>query len=249
MLNPKVSVLIPFFNRPTETIRAVKSVLVQTYNNYEILLINDGSNVDIDEVFLFCTNYENIKIINQENQGPASARNHGIKIAQGTYIAFLDSDDEWKNDKLDKQIRYMISNKLSFSHTSYKIINELNNSKKIIESGKINYKFPFIAFHSRIATPTVIFKKSLILNHEIKYIRDYRIGEDTMLWCHLAKKTILWGMPDILSIVHQGPNSSALNKKNNRLAFYSINKSLHNNKIIQFIHLNYIYLRILFRIL
>ena len=249
MFNPTVSVLVPFFNRPTETIRAVKSVLAQTYNNYEIILINDGSNVDINEVFSFCANYENIKIINQENQGPASARNHGIKIAQGLYIAFLDSDDEWMNDKLDKQIKYMISNKLSFSHTSYKIINELNNSKKIIESGKINYKFPSIAFHNKIATPTVIFKKSLILNHEITYIGDYRVGEDAILWCHLVKKTILWGMPDILSIVYQSPNSSSLNDKNKRLAFYSINKCLHNNKIIQFIHLNYIYLRILFRTL
>ena len=104
-----------------------------------------------------------------------------------------------------------------------------------------------LAFHNKIATPTVVFKKSLISNNEIDFIKKYRRGEDTILWLYISKKTILWGFPEILTKVYQGKETSALNNKNNRIGFNSINESLSDYKFIQFVHKLYIYLRVFVR--
>lgn len=245
--SPLVSVVIPFYNRPNETIRAIESVTSQEYSNYEIILVNDGSTDNIDLVTNFCKDLKNVRILNQKNEGPGSARNYGISESKGMYVALLDSDDIWLPNKLVNQINYMIENNFYFSHTSYEIINETQSKNIIIDSGIKNYKFPMLAFHNKIATPTVVFKKSLISNNEIDFIKKYRRGEDTILWLYISKKTILWGFPEILTKVYQGKETSALNNKNNRIGFNSINESLSDYKFIQFVHKLYIYLRVFVR--
>ena len=105
----KVSVIIPFFNRDVETQRAIRSVLNQTHKNWEIILVNDGSTEDISGVReLVKENQEKIIFIdNKKNSGVSVARNEGIKVATGDYIAFLDSDDEFVKDKLEIQLQYL----------------------------------------------------------------------------------------------------------------------------------------------
>ena len=101
---PEVSIIIPVYNRSHTIARAIDSVLSQTYQNYEVLLVDDGSKDDSRKVILSYSD-PRIKLFEHvENRGAAAARNTGIRQAQGKYIAFLDSDDEWLPAKLDEQI-------------------------------------------------------------------------------------------------------------------------------------------------
>ncbi|MBV6627760.1 MAG: glycosyltransferase family 2 protein [Rivularia sp. (in: Bacteria)] len=102
MLSPKVSVIIPTYNRAHLVQDAVESVLNQTYQDFELIVIDDGSTDNTKEVLAVYK--DKLAYIYQENRGRSSARNHGIKIAQGEYIAFLDSDDVWFPDKLERQV-------------------------------------------------------------------------------------------------------------------------------------------------
>lgn len=102
MLSPKVSVIIPTYNRAHLVKDAVESVLNQTYQDFELIVIDDGSTDNTREVLAVYK--DKLTYIYQENQGRSAARNHGIKLAQGEYIAFLDSDDVWFPDKLERQV-------------------------------------------------------------------------------------------------------------------------------------------------
>ena len=104
-----VSVIIPVYNRMNTIIRAVNSVLNQTYENIEIIIVDDGSTDKTLEI-LESLNNKKINIFKQTHKGANAARNYGIKKANGKYIAFQDSDDEWLPEKLEYQIKYMIEN-------------------------------------------------------------------------------------------------------------------------------------------
>ena len=107
-MDKKVSVIIPFYNGVNWLCEAVQSVLDQTYKNVEIIVVNDGSPENVQS---FLDKYGTLVNYNyQENQGPAVARNLGMHLATGDYLAYLDSDDVWVPTKLEKQIGFMESN-------------------------------------------------------------------------------------------------------------------------------------------
>ena len=100
-----VSVIIPAYNREHSVQRSVESVLSQTYRPLEVIVVDDGSTDGTAEVLRSFG--ERISVIRQSNGGPSSARNTGVAHAKGTIIAFLDSDDTWKPNKLERQVRLM----------------------------------------------------------------------------------------------------------------------------------------------
>ena len=107
--NPSVSVIIPTYNRGNLVGRSIQSILNQTYKDFELIIVDDGSIDNTEDIIKeFQKKDERIKYIRYEkNKGGAAARNTGIKNAKGKYIAFLDSDDEWLPEKLEKQIKTM----------------------------------------------------------------------------------------------------------------------------------------------
>ena len=102
--NPTVSVIIPTYNRAHLVGRAIRSVLNQTYQDFELIVVDDGSTDNTEEVVKGFNDDRIRYICHDENKGGSAARNTGIKIALGEYIAFLDSDDEWLPEKLRRQI-------------------------------------------------------------------------------------------------------------------------------------------------
>src|SRR5271165_4480269 len=100
--SPSVSVIIPTFNRASTIGKAIASVVSQTFQDFELIVIDDGSTDETADVLLSFAN--TIRLIRQENRGVSAARNAGIRAARGRWIAFLDSDDEWHRDKLALQV-------------------------------------------------------------------------------------------------------------------------------------------------
>ena len=103
--NPTVSIIIPTYNRSRLIARAVKNVLNQTYQDFELIIVDDGSTDGTREVVAGFSDERIRYVQHDKNRGEAAARNTGIKVARGEYIASHDSDDEWLHEKLAKQIR------------------------------------------------------------------------------------------------------------------------------------------------
>jgi glycosyltransferase involved in cell wall biosynthesis len=108
MKNDFISVVIPTYNRASFLKEAIDSVLSQTFRDFELIVVDDGSTDETPELLLSYGN--KIKVIKKANKGPSAARNRGIKAAKGEWIAFLDSDDVWKPDKLEKQVQFIKDN-------------------------------------------------------------------------------------------------------------------------------------------
>jgi glycosyltransferase involved in cell wall biosynthesis len=121
-----ISIITPLYNSNDFVGNTIKSVLSQTYQNWEMIIINDASaDGSVKIVESFATEDERIKLIKPDsNKGPAVARNRGIKEASGRYIAFLDSDDLWYEEKLNKQLNFMKRNHYAFTYTGFEKINE-----------------------------------------------------------------------------------------------------------------------------
>lgn len=208
-----VSVVIPFYNRPVETINALKSALSQSYKNTEIILINDGSTEDISSIENFVKQYTNVKLINaKKNSGPALARNIGIKASTGEYIAFLDSDDEFLENKLEHQLTKMVKHNLNISYTSY--IKRDNDKDIIMRDDQLTgLVVPKIIRGASIATPTVIVNRKFLNDNNILFNEDIRVGEDSCFWLEIAKYSEILLVDEPLTIVNVDTNSTAYNEE------------------------------------
>jgi glycosyltransferase involved in cell wall biosynthesis len=196
----KVSVIIPVYNRINWVIEAIESVLIQTHKNFEILIIDDGSTDDISQLTSICKKDKRIKYFHKKNEGPAAARNLGIKNAIGKYIAFLDSDDLFYKDKIEIQLKFMEENNFIFSHTSYKKINEKGKYIESVHSGFFSGNvFPKVIQTCPIAMPTVM--GTLTLFQENLFPENIRSGEDCCLWISIASKNSIGGIDKELSKV------------------------------------------------
>jgi len=138
-----VSIITPAYNSEQFISQTIESVLCQTYTNWEMIIVDDGStdnSVQIVEKYI--QKDSRIKLIKLEkNSGPAIARNKAISEAKGRYIAFLDADDLWLAEKLNKQILFMDNNNLSFTYSSYHLIDENNHMFGTFKTrGYISYK-------------------------------------------------------------------------------------------------------------
>lgn len=144
MNNPLVSIITPCFNSSSHISKTIDSVLKQTYPNWELIVVNDASTDDsLDLLSDYAEKETRIKILtNDKNSGPAVSRNNGIDVAQGKFIAFLDSDDVWASEKLQKQVEFMLNNNYSLSFSEYILLDEKDNiigQKKGLPY-RLNYK-------------------------------------------------------------------------------------------------------------
>lgn len=183
--NPKVSIIIPFYNGCELLQEAVESALNQSYSNLEIIVVNDGSPEDMS---IFLTKYgARIKYIVQKNKGAAAARNMGISYATGEYIAFLDSDDIWLPTKLQKQIAFMQETGVVMCHTGFYYWFPEKDELKIIDNssdfGHVKNKF-YVSM--RVATPSVVISRSLLCNPTYRFPEYFRNGEDTQFYRLIA---------------------------------------------------------------
>tara|TARA_Y100001970_G_scaffold155501_1_gene190365 strand:+ start:6296 stop:7039 length:744 start_codon:yes stop_codon:yes gene_type:complete len=194
-----VSVIIPYFKKKKYILNSIKSVLNQTYENFEIIIIYDDENKnDLNFIQEIAKKDKRIFIIqNSKTMGAGESRNIGINNSKGKYIAFLDADDTWQNEKLIKQINFMRSNNYEITHTSYSIVDE---SQKAIGK-RIARNFSRLRELLRscdIGTSTVMIKKNLF-DDNIKFA-SLKTKEDFVLWLKLLEKNNkIYGLDEILT--------------------------------------------------
>ena len=194
-----VIVIIPYYKKKKYIINSIKSVLNQTYENLEIIIIYDDENQnDLDFIQEIKKKDKRIFIIkNLKTMGAGDSRNIGINNSKGQYIAFLDADDTWQNDKLNKQINFMKSNDYKITHTSYFIVDE---SQRIIGKriARNFFRLNDLLKSCDIGTSTVILKKDLI-NDNLKFA-SLKTKEDYVLWLKLLEKNAkIYGLDEILT--------------------------------------------------
>jgi len=228
--NIKVSVIIPFYNRKNIVINAIKSVTEQTHKNLEIIVINDGSKEDISSVKEYIKANSKITYIDLEtNKGVANARNIGIEKSTGKYIAFLDSDDLFKENKIKDQVIQMELNNSAVSHTSY--LRKGLDTTIIMHSGILNGKaIPRIIYSCGIATPTVMIRKDILNDSKYRFNTDLTIGEDTCFWLELLRNNDILGIDEPWTIVNVNNESAAYNNSKQILGIKAIIKYIMNDK-------------------
>jgi len=159
MTMPKVSVIIPAYNRAQLLPRALATVFAQTYKDYEVIVVDDGSTDDSPQVVKQFAG--RVKYIRKENGGSASARNRGIEEAQGEYIAFLDSDDTWVPEKLAEQVKVLDAHKnVGIVYARMPIINEKGEQVGIKPAGISGRTFKeLLEYWGDLPTSTVMTRK------------------------------------------------------------------------------------------
>ena len=179
-----VSIIMPYFKNKKYVKYSVLSVLNQTFQNFELIIIYDNHTADeLKFINKIKKLDKRIKVIrNKSNIGAGLSRNVGIKFSTGTYLAFLDADDLWKKNKLEEQLNFMKKKNIKISHTSYEIIDENCDIKGVRKAKLMN--FSKLVKSCDIGLSTVMIKKSLIKN---LLFPNLKTKEDFVLWLKITK--------------------------------------------------------------
>ena len=221
----KISVVIPTFNRISLVARAIDSVLKQSLNPYEIIVVDDGSDDGTSEMIQ--NKYKSIKLIQQQNNGVSAARNKGIEHAKGDWIGLLDSDDEWTEKKLENQADRLIKTpEYDFCHTNEIWIRDgvrVNQRKKHEKYG--GYIFDKCLDICRISPSSVLFRKN-ILDHVGWFDNQLPVCEDYDLWLRITSEYRILFIDEPL-IIKYGGHDDQLSHGVEGIEFFRI-KSLEN---------------------
>ena len=210
-MNELVSIITPCYNSEEFLDECISSVLNQTYQNWEMLIVDDNSS---DNSSILINSYskkdERIKpLYLNDNIGAAMARNKAISKAKGKYMAFLDSDDIWLPEKLEVQINFMKKNNYSFVFSSYSVISDNEKSKYTISvPGKITYKS--YLKNTIIGCLTVMLDKEKFKNIKMPNLRS---SQDMATWLNLLKECgCAYGIQQKLAIYRDHKSSNTSNK-------------------------------------
>lgn len=209
---PKVSVIIPAYNAMAYLPEAIESVLQQTYDDFEVIVVNDGSSDNTAEWVAQVAD-PRVKLISQENKGVSSARNTGITHAQGKYIAFLDSDDLWEPDKLSKQAQILDGDRSA--GLVYTWVSGIDKEGK--PTGKIRKNNPegkvwdALIQHNIIECGSVPLVRRECLEKVGLFDESLRTIEDLEMWLRLAAHYPFRRIPEALVYYRERPNSLSIN--------------------------------------
>lgn len=208
----KVSIITPTYNSERFVTATINSILTQSYCDWELLITDDCSN---DKTWDLLKKYSEldsrIKIFRlTQNSGAGVARNNSIKQATGRYIAFCDSDDQWKSNKLEKQLKFMLEKKCALTYSSYDVIDENNVSKgTVIAKASVDYSS--MLKNNYIGCLTAIYDTHVVGKI---YMPEIRKRQDWALWFKILKvSNKAYGMSETLAIYRDRSDSISTNKK------------------------------------
>jgi glycosyltransferase involved in cell wall biosynthesis len=200
-----VDVIIPTFNRAKTLDRAIQSVLNQTYKNYKLLIVDDGSTDNTQELLSRYSVHPMITILKQTNQGVSAARNLGVRNSNSPWISFLDSDDEWLPHKLEKQILFFTqSPKCHFLHSEeIWIRNGVRVNPKLKHNKGSQDLFKRSLEFCLISPSTVIMKRDLFIQYG-PFDESFTVCEDYDLWLKILAFEDVGFLPDFVTHKYGG---------------------------------------------
>ncbi|MBQ8957339.1 MAG: glycosyltransferase [Bacteroidales bacterium] len=212
MEQPLVSVIMPSYNAEQFIAESIESVLHQTYQNWELVVTDDCSSDRTPEIVQsYCDKDSRIHFaIAKRHSGIAGTRNQCIARAKGRFIAFLDNDDLWHPEKLEKQIRFMLEKGCACSYSAYELLRENGTpkGKTIKTAGVINY--------DRYLRNTIIGSGTIMLDREQTgslVMPDNATSDDMALWCKILKDGhFAYPIPEVLMLYRVRSNSASANK-------------------------------------
>ena len=205
-MNNLVSIVMPSYNTAPYIGESIRSVLAQTYENWELLIVDDCSKDETDRaVEPFLSDRRIVFLKNETNAGAAFNRNRALREAKGKWVAFLDSDDLWLPDKLSRQIRFMEESDYCFSYTDYLEVNEssvltgikVTGPKRITKAGFFNYCWP--------GCLTVMYNAEKI---GVIQIAEIRKNNDYAMWLKVCRKADCYLLPEVLAYYRRGRSGS-----------------------------------------
>ena len=196
-----VSIVMPSYNTGSVIADSIRSVLDQTYPCFELLIVDDCSSDNTDEVVASFHDPRIRYFKNSVNSGAAYSRNLALREAKGKWIAFLDSDDLWRRDKLEKQIAFMRERNCHFSYTAYEEIDtggtptgvHITGPKKITKAGFFNYCWP--------GCLTVMYDAETVGVIQIEQIRK---NNDYAMWLKVCRKAVCFLLDEPLAYYRRG---------------------------------------------
>ena len=205
-----VSIVTPSYNTGVYIADTINSVLSQTYENWEMIIVDDCSTDNTDIVVAQFTDKRIRYLKNEKNSGAAMSRNYALREAKGKWIAFLDSDDLWTPEKLEKQIAFMKKGNYHFSYTNYEEIDEQSNAlgivvsgpKRITKRGIYNYCWP--------GCLTVMYDADYIGLIQIENIEK---NNDYAMWLKVCRKADCYLLGENLAKYRRGRSGSISTQK------------------------------------
>lgn len=208
-----ISIVVPVYNAGAYIEETMAMVRAQTYQNWELILVDDCSRDDsvprIEKAI--AGDHTNIRLIRKKsNEGAARARNTGLSEARGRYIAFLDADDVWMPDKLEKELAFLKEKKAAFVFTAYEFGDE-----KAGRTGKVVH-VPEILEYQQALSRTVIFTSTVLLDTKLtgwELIQMPEVkSEDTATWWKILRRFNAYGLDEVLTIYRRPAKSLSSNK-------------------------------------
>jgi len=220
--DPLISVIIPTYNRANFLPNAILSVINQTYQNWELIIVDDGSTDNTKHIVEeFIKKDSRIKYFYQENKGQPFAMNTGIKLSKGKFIAFLDDDDEWYLEKLEKQIEFLNKDEnivLVFSDVIIRggYLDGMRSSE--VSKPYCGYVYPKLLLRNFLTASSVVIKRKVL--DEMGYFDTFHCikitqTQDYDMWLRIAKKYKIGYVPEVLVKYNFSPKINSWEKRKN----------------------------------
>jgi glycosyltransferase involved in cell wall biosynthesis len=196
---PAVTVLLPVYNGEKYLRPAIDSVLAQTYRNFELLIINDGSSDSTEAIIQSYRDDRIVYVRNERNLGLIATLNRGLDLARGIYVARMDADDVSLPRRLDRQVGFMDANpRLAASGSAYQVLLHGHVVRRaVLPTDSTDLKCRSL-FNCPLAHPTVIMRRDVLRNAALRYSPGYPHSEDYALWVGLLDEHELANLPDAL---------------------------------------------------
>ena len=214
MSQPLVSIITPVYNAERFIEEAIKSVQDQTYENWELILVNDASTDNgVAIIKKFQENDKRIILIeNKLNQGVANTRNNGLQKAKGDFLAYLDADDTWNPNKLKKQVAFMLKNSHVFTFTGYRFVDQNGEPTGAIAKSPGSVSFYDYLKNNIIWTTTVIVNLNVVSKKDM-VMENLNYGEDAKTWLRLLDTYgDAYGLDEALADYRRGGKTLSSNK-------------------------------------
>lgn len=208
--NVGISIILPTYNRDRLIMRAIQSILNQTYTKWELIIVDDGSTDSTQQIVQSIGDQRIAYIKNEQNMGAAASRNHGVKLAHYDYLAFQDSDDVWIVDKLEKQVDYLSKHaELDMVYSSF-VNHHIDGGKVPVPNDQIGERegnlLPTLLINNVIGTPTILVKKETFENNR-GFDETLRALEDWDFVLRVSESSRIGFIPEVLVEAYQTEES------------------------------------------